>query len=104
MTTSRTAPPIGDPDDESVWRTACFVVKVGFRRKGVATALLEAAIPFAREHGAEVLEGHPVDVAARQGRSAGAILYHGVLSTFLAAGFTEVGRTGPARPVVRLVL
>ena len=28
----------------------------------------------------------------------------GVLSTFLAAGFTEVGRTGPTRPVVRLAL
>ena len=47
---------------------------------------------------------HPVDVAARGGRASGADLYHGTLSTFLAAGFEEVARTGSSRPVVRLTL
>ena len=50
------------------------------------------------------LEGHPVDVAARGGKASSADLYHGTLSTFAAAGFVEVGRTGPGRPVVRLTL
>lgn len=86
------------------WRVTCFVVKVGHRRKGVAHALLLGAIDFAREHGATSLEGHPVDVAALPGKAHSANLYHGVLSTFLAAGFTEVGRTAPARPVVWLEL
>ncbi len=104
VTTHRTTRPIGDPDDESIWRTACFVVKVGHRRQGVAAALLDAAIPFARDHGAAVLEGHPVDVAERGGKVPGANLYHGPLSTFLAAGFTVVARPTPARPVVRLTL
>ena len=70
----------------------------------MATALLEAAIPFARDHGAGVLEGHPVDVAERGGKVAGANLYHGPLSTFLAAGFTVVARPTSSRPVVRLEL
>jgi GNAT superfamily N-acetyltransferase len=102
VTTNRgVAAVVGADDDETVWRTTCFVVRVGYRRRGVATALLDAAVGFAREHGATRLEGHPVDVAARGGKVAGANLYHGALSTFLAAGFTEVGRTHPSRPVVR---
>ena len=93
-----------DMDDPSVWSVTCFVVKVGRRRQGVATALLRAAVELARDQGARVLEGHPVDVAARSGKVGGAELYHGVASTFVGAGFREVGRTGPTRPVMRLAL
>jgi GNAT superfamily N-acetyltransferase len=92
-----------DMDDRGVWAVTCFVVRVGARRRGIGAALLDAAVTAAREAGAHTLEGHPVDVAVR-GRAASADLYHGALSTFLAAGFTEVGRTGPSRPVVRLDL
>ena len=93
-----------DLDDPSVWAVTCFVVKVGRRRKGVATALLEAAVELARAQGARTLEGHPVDVAARSGKVGGAELYHGVASTFERAGFVEVGRTGATRPVMRIAL
>ena len=44
-----------------------------------------------------------MDLAVR-GRTSAAELYHGPLSVFLRAGFTEVGRPQPARPVVRLRL
>ena len=94
----------GDIDDAGVWAVTCFVVKVGQRRRGVGAALLDAAVTAARDAGAHTLEGHPVDVAARGGRASGADLYHGTLSTFLAAGFEEVVRTGSSRPVVRLTL
>lgn len=93
-----------DLDDPSVWAVTCFVVKVGRRRRGVASALLAAAVDLARAQGARTLEGHPVDVAARSGKVGGAELYHGVLTTFERAGFVEVGRTGATRPVMRLAL
>jgi GNAT superfamily N-acetyltransferase len=93
-----------DVDDRGVWAVTCFVVKVGHRRRGIGAALLDAAVVHARDAGAHTLEGHPVDVAARERKSSSAELYHGTLSTFLAAGFAEVGRTGPTRPVVRLAL
>ena len=93
-----------DVDDAGVWAVTCFVVKVGWRRRGIGAALLDAAVSAAREAGAQTLEGHPVDVTARGGRPRSADLYHGALTTFLAAGFGEVGRTGPTRPVVRLDL
>lgn len=91
-------------DDESVWAITCFVVKVGWRRKGVAAALLDAAIAFARDAGATALVGHPVDVEARTTRVGGSELYHGAASTFASAGFEVVGRTGATRPVMRLQL
>ena len=93
-----------DVDDAGVWAVTCFVVKVGWRRRGIGAALLDAAVSAAREAGAQTLEGHPVDVTARGGKAASADLYHGALTTFLTAGFREVGRTGPTRPVVRLDL
>lgn len=91
-------------DSEGVWRCTCFVVRVGHRRQGVARALLAGAVAFAREHGARALEAHPVDMAVRGGRVPSANLYHGTLSMFADAGFVEVLRTRPDRPVVRLGL
>lgn len=90
----------GDP--AGLWAVTCFVVRPAHRRAGVATALLAGAIEFAREHGARTLEAHPVDTGGERAPSAD--LFRGVLSTFLAAGFSEVARTGPQRPLVRLAL
>jgi ribosomal protein S18 acetylase RimI-like enzyme len=91
------------PDDESRWAVLCFVVRTEFRRRGLAGPLLDAAVDLARAHGATSLEAYPVDVAAK-GRVSSSELYHGSLSTFLAAGFTEVTRTAPTRPIVRLAV
>lgn len=90
-------------EDDSVWSVTCFVVKVGARRHGVAAALLRGAIELAQRGGASVIEGYPVDLA-RTSSATASELYHGVLSTFLRAGFAEVSRPMPARPVVRLNL
>ena len=95
-----TEPPL---DDASVWAVTCFVVRRPARRRGLSAALLAGAVDLARAGGAAVVEGYPVDTAVR--RPAGAAeLYHGVLSVFERAGFTEVARPQPARPVVRLVI
>lgn len=92
-------------DDTGVWWVACFAVGARFRRSGIGSALLHGAVEFARQHGATAVEGHPVDVAALKGnRAAGSALYTGTEAMFTAAGFTEVGRTFPTRPVMRLVL
>jgi ribosomal protein S18 acetylase RimI-like enzyme len=90
-------------EDESVWSVTCFVVKTGARRMGVAAALLRGAVELAQRGGASVVEAYPVDVERRSSANS-AELYHGVLSTFLRAGFAEVSRPIPARPVVRLHL
>jgi GNAT superfamily N-acetyltransferase len=94
---------LDDLDDASVWAVTCFVVRVGFRKRGVSGALLTGAVEHARANGARVVEGYPVDVAERPGTSS-ADLYHGPLSVFENAGFTVVARPKPARAVVQLWL
>ena len=58
---------------DAVWTVNCFVVARGSRRGGVAGALLEAAVAYARDHGAAVIEGYPTRDGRRQGFRAGPV-------------------------------
>lgn len=104
MLGGRTLPASAETDfsDVSVWAITCFVVRVGFRRRGVSGALLSAAVEHARGGGARVVEAYPVDTVGAKVSSAD--LFHGALSSFVAAGFDVTGRPAPGRAVVRLVL
>lgn len=86
-------------DEKPVWSIVCFVVGRRARGQGVANALLAAAIDYARDHGATLLEAYPTDVA--DGRIPSANAYMGTLSMFERAGFAEVDRrqaNGSVRP------
>ena len=58
---SRTLPRLVEVPDEVVWSVVCIVVRPGWRGRGVAGELLAGAVVFAAEHGADVVEGYPVD-------------------------------------------
>ena len=89
------------PDPGETWSVTCFVVAPRQRRRGVASALLAAAVEHAFAHGAACVEGYPVDPEARP--NAGPVdLYHGPLPLFLAAGFVVVDASTPGRSVVRI--
>lgn len=85
---SRTIPAV---DDVAVWSIVCFNVRVGYRRRGVARALLDAAVAYARDHGAPALEGYPIDPGEK--RADTAFSYVGFLHMFEAAGFRQVVET-----------
>jgi GNAT superfamily N-acetyltransferase len=94
-------------DDKPVWSIVCFVVSKKARGQGVAAAMLDAAIAYARERGATMLEAYPV--AATRGRISPANAFHGVQSMYEKAGFTVVetrrwNKTSPLRPIMRLAL
>lgn len=94
--------PVNKPvDDKEVWSVTCFVVSRHHRGKGVARALLAAAVDRARELGASAVEGYPV---APETEMADAEVWHGVESMFEEAGFTEIARRKPRRPMYRLDL
>jgi GNAT superfamily N-acetyltransferase len=88
-------------DDTPVWSVVCFVVPSEYRGQGIALALLKAAAEHARRYGATLLEGYPIDKAERSNDS---WLWHGAKSMFDKAGFVEVARRKPQRPVMRLAL
>jgi ribosomal protein S18 acetylase RimI-like enzyme len=77
-------------DDKPVWSIVCFVVSRSARGRGVARALLDGAIAWAKREGATILEAYPSDVQGRKVPAAN--LYHGSLSMFEDAGFEVVAR------------
>lgn len=81
---SATAEPLDDPN---VWAVTCFVVRREFRGLGLNAQLLDAAIEYARESGARLIEAYPVDTSGGTHRSND--LFHGTLSTFLSHGFHQ---------------
>jgi ribosomal protein S18 acetylase RimI-like enzyme len=97
----RRSPVMKPVDDAPVWSVICFVVPTEFRHQGVATALLQGAIAYAGKRGARLLEAYPIDKEAR-GRDDW--LWHGAKSMYDKAGFVEVARRRPERPIVRLAL
>lgn len=85
-------------DGQPVWSVVCFVVPKPCRGQGVARALLHGAIAWAAARGI-TLEAYPVD---KPGRVNDEWMWFGAHPMFQAAGFAEVARRKPERPVVRL--
>jgi GNAT superfamily N-acetyltransferase len=85
---SRTIPKV---DDEPVWSVLCFNVRPGFRRQGVAAALLEGVVDYARRSGAPGVEAYPVDPDG--GRVDVSFGYVGVTPMFEKLGFERIVET-----------
>ena len=95
---SRTLKPV---DDQEVWSITCFFVEKKNRRKGITVELLKAAVDYVKIQGGQIVEGYPVDASQNQ---ADAFIYTGTASAFKQAGFKEVARNSPARPIFRYVI
>ncbi|HXI46061.1 MAG TPA: GNAT family N-acetyltransferase [Candidatus Acidoferrales bacterium] len=76
-------------DERPVWSIVCFAVSETARGRGVGRALLDAAVAFAREAGAEALEAYPVEVPAGSTIPAESA-FGGTLPMFRRAGFRVV--------------
>lgn len=90
---------LGPVDDAPVWALSCFYTRIGYRKRGVTRALLDAAIAAARAAGARALEAYPLDADLSPSSSS-----TGYVSTFVRAGFVEVARRFAPRPIMRLEL
>jgi len=88
-------------DDKPVWSIVCFYTAKRVRGSGVAAAMLDAAIEYARSRGARLLEAYPVD---RTGRGSDDSMWFGCKAMYDRAGFAEAARRGPTRPVMRKAL
>lgn len=92
-----------DRDDPGVWAVTCFVVRTGFRRRGVSRALTAAAVDFARERGATAVEGYAMTTVPGKEVAWGE-LFVGAANVFADCGFTEVSSPTPRRRVMRIDL
>jgi GNAT superfamily N-acetyltransferase len=84
---------------DGVWSINCFYIARGWRRRGVAGALLDRAVRACRRHGAEVVEGYPSNPSSGP-RPA----WTGPLSIFDQRGFQPVGDRSASKMLVRLRL
>lgn len=85
-------------DDVPVWSVTCLFVARGWRRRGVGTALARAAAEYAAAGGAPSVEAYPTETGTKL---PDAFVWTGLPSQFREAGFTEVARRSPRRPVLR---
>jgi len=88
--------------DTDVWSVVCFWMPRAQRGKGIAMALLRAAVDHARSRGARVLEAYPIDTGEE--RHPQSSVFTGTLAMFRRVGFSEVERRAEGRPIVRLSL
>jgi GNAT superfamily N-acetyltransferase len=81
------SPSLACDDAGQVWSVPCFFIKAGFRRKGVASALLAHAIERMRFYGAPMAEGYPVKPSHDGSPLPATFSYTGTVPMFEKAGF-----------------
>jgi GNAT superfamily N-acetyltransferase len=90
---SRYYGPQDEDEEQGVWSIACFYVDPRAKRRGVASALLAAAVDHALARGATAVEAYPHERGD----------YMGSPSMFAAAGFEAV-RAARTRTIMRRAL
>lgn len=90
-----------DRDDPGVWSVTCFVVRAGFRKRGISRALTAATVDFARSRGARALEGYSMITTPGKEITWGE-LHVGARNSYAAAGFREVVQPSSRRVVMRI--
>jgi GNAT superfamily N-acetyltransferase len=95
----------------NLWRITCFVVVRSQRRRGVATAALQAALESIKKKGGGLVEAYPLtdwgnlrrSEIRRRGRapSFGNVSTHGTVSMFARQGFKTVAPFGILNVLMR---
>jgi GNAT superfamily N-acetyltransferase len=93
--------PDEDKKDDSVWSVTCFVVRKGYRRRGLTYALAAAAVDYAKANGARALEAYAMLTQPGKEITWGE-LHVGARQVFAEAGFAEVSRPSVRRAVMRI--
>lgn len=89
---TRVLPRVEPSEWDTTWAVMCFVVRPGYRRRGVARELLTGAVRHAAAHGARVVEGFPVEPLPGK-RVPVSAAFVGTVPLFRSAGFDVVAPT-----------
>jgi GNAT superfamily N-acetyltransferase len=84
----------GEFEDAAEWAVICFYVPEKHRGVGLMGQLLEAAVAYAAENGARVVEGYPMDTGFETDGAGG------TRNVFERAGFVEVRRANEHQAVM----
>ncbi len=89
---SKATPPV---DEVDAWVVPCITVRRGYRGKGVAVAMLRAALEYAGKRGAAAVEGYP---RAETKRLHDDFAFIGTEAMFRKAGYRKVRGVLPRLP------
>ncbi len=92
------SPVLKPVDDQPVWSIVCFFVSKSYRHGGLSRLLIRAAVQYAKEQGAHIVEAYPIDANVK---SIEYERYRGLTTTFAKVGFKEVLRRSEKRPIMR---
>jgi len=87
--------------DDRIWAVTCFLVRKGYRKRGITYALAAAAVDFARERDAAALEAYLMSAPPGKEITWGE-MHVGSRQIFADAGFTQVSHPSPRRVVMRI--
>jgi GNAT superfamily N-acetyltransferase len=90
-----------DKGDDGIWAVTCFVVRKGYRGRGLTYLLARATVDFARERGARALEAYPMITQPGKEITWGEV-HVGARQVFEDAGFEEVSHPTVRRVVMRI--
>ncbi|OIP11941.1 MAG: hypothetical protein AUJ99_06260 [Caldisericum sp. CG2_30_36_11] len=85
-------------DDKPVLSIVCFFIDKSFRKKGITRLLIKNALDYAKENGANIVEGYPAEPIKKM---SDASVYTGTKSAFIKEGFGEVTRGPNKRTIMR---
>ncbi len=89
-------------DDRPVWSIVCFFIAKDYRHQHLSSRMLKAAVDYAAQHGAKIVEGYPI--TPKKDQAPDIYIFTGLESTFVKAGFVEVARRSEFRPIMRYSL
>ncbi len=89
-------------DEQPVWAIVCFFISKPYRRRGLTGLLIQAAIQYAKERGAKIVEAYPLRTEITK------LLpyerFMGSESTFERVGFRVAARRSDRRPLMRYII
>lgn len=93
--------PTEDETDERIWAVTCFVIRAGYRKRGLMYAMARAAVDFARARGASAIESYPMITHKGKVITWGE-LHVGSRKVMASAGFKQVSHPTKRRFVMRI--
>lgn len=89
-------------DDEPVWSITCLFISKNYRRKGISTELIKAAINYCKLNEVKIIESYPT--VPYDSKVSGAFLWTGIPSSYEKAGFALAEKRSKWKLMMRYYL
>ena len=86
-------------DELPVWSITCLFVEKQYRRAGISTRMITAAVAHVKKQGGTIVEAYPVE--PKKDKMPDVFAWTGLASAYTKAGFVECARRSETRPIMR---